>query len=141
MDLEQYKKERDGDGLWFPFVPCFEARLEGVEVARVRLEETIDLSTYPTAPPLGHAALEIGFFEVAPGRRDEGIGSAFVGRLAAMYPNRRLLALSRDADRFWGKTLGWDRHEHGDEPDWYQPLYIQPAERFTDPWLGRRGWR
>ncbi|TDC47085.1 GNAT family N-acetyltransferase [Jiangella ureilytica] len=153
MDLEVRKKERGVDAERYGCVPfvsspgfnpgwwddpglygdgsiCFEARLGGVEVARARLEETVDLSAYTTAPTLGDAVLQIEFFEVAEGRRGEGIGRELINRLVVMYPNRRLVALSQNAgaDKFWGK-LGWRRHEHPEEPDWH-PLYVQPAQRF-----------
>lgn len=148
MDLELHRKERGTDDVWFPFAStpgfnpgwwddpglygggstCFEARLGGVEVARVRLEETIDLSDYSTAPHLWDAVLQVDFFEVAEGCRREGVGREFINRLAAMYPDRRLIALSQNAraDKFWA-SLGWDRYEHCDEPDVYPPLYVQPA--------------
>ena len=103
----------------------FEVRSEGLEVARVELDESFDLSHYEGAPDLRNRGLEIVFFEVAATRRGRGIGSRLVAILASRYPDRRLFALSEEADGFWS-DLGWERFEHPEGTDHWRPLYVQP---------------
>ncbi|WP_026875686.1 GNAT family N-acetyltransferase [Jiangella gansuensis] len=104
----------------------FEVRLDGVEVARVELDDQADFAHDFGAPRLGAAALEIQFIEVAPAHRGKGIGTEVVARVAASNPGRRLLALSEHADEFWS-SLGWQRYGHPEGHQRRRPLYLQPA--------------
>lgn len=148
---------------WFPFAPsspgfepqwwddpglygdgsiCFDVRLGGVEVARVRLEETLDISAYTAAPHLGDAILQVDFFEVAERRRGEGIGRELVDRLATLYPDRRLVAISLNlrADEFWGRrSVGTGTSTLGVSTTGARSTSSRPD--VTGPAPGRRGWR
>jgi GNAT superfamily N-acetyltransferase len=98
---------------------------DGVEVARVELDEKVYTAHYEGAPNLGDTALEIQFIEVSDKYRREGIGAAVVHRLAELHADRRLVAYSEGADDFWSK-LGWRRYYHPGGPRW-RTLFIQPA--------------
>jgi len=104
----------------------FEVRSDGLEVARVELDESFDVSHYEGAPDLRKAGLAIVFIEVAATRRSRGIGRRLVVILAGRYPDRRLFALSEEADGFWS-GLGWDRFEHPEGVAHWRPLYVQPS--------------
>ena len=148
MELEIREIRRRSDDsrfLWTPFEPndqfngdwwdrppymtddplYIEVLLDGVEVARVELDEGFRGSKHVGAPTLGHLALEIQFIEVAESHRRQGIGAEVVARLAAAYSGRRLLALSEGADDFWA-SLDWVRYDYSDGPMNYRPLFIQP---------------
>ncbi|WP_198663566.1 GNAT family N-acetyltransferase [Jiangella endophytica] len=103
----------------------FEVRLDGVEVARVELDDRVGFARDFGAPQLGAAALEIQFIEVAPAYRGRGIGTEVVTRIAALHPGCRLMALSEHADEFWS-SLGWQRYERPERHLRGQPLYLQP---------------
>lgn len=102
-----------------------QASVDGVEVARVELDELVDFSHLTTAPQFS-GALEIEYIEVASTHRRRGIGRAVVNGVMARYPDRRFVAFSEGADPFWA-SLGWDRYEHPEGVDYWRPLYIQPA--------------
>lgn len=102
------------------------AMLDGIEVARVELDYDFGGSMHLGAPKLGSAALEIQFFEVAKSYRRQGVGVEVVQRLIARYPDRRLLALSEDADEFWA-SLGWSRYDYNDGTHQYRPLFVAPV--------------
>jgi GNAT superfamily N-acetyltransferase len=101
------------------------ARAQGIEVARVELDHDFRGSLHVGAPDLGASALEIQFVEVAASHRRQGIGAEVVHRLAAAYPDRRLLAMSEGADEFWA-SLRWERYDYWDGPIQYRPLFIRP---------------
>jgi hypothetical protein len=103
---------------------------EGVEVARLELDHDFQGSQHVGAPKLGASALEIQFMEVAATRQRQGIGATVVRLLQAEYPDRRLLALSQDADGFWA-SMGWERFDHRDGPRRYRPLFIAPLGHGT----------
>ncbi|PZF86111.1 GNAT family N-acetyltransferase [Jiangella anatolica] len=148
MDLELIEKRRepgeDGFG-WQPFDRSewfnpdwwndpllvddasiyLQVRLDGVEVARVELDELVDFSHFTSAPQF-ESALEIEFIEVVSTHRRRGIGRAVVNGVIGRYPGRRFVAFSEGADPFWA-SLGWDRYEHPEGVDYWRPLYIQPA--------------
>jgi GNAT superfamily N-acetyltransferase len=105
-----------------------QALVDSAEVARVDLHENFEGSMHAGAPCLGRQALEIQFFEVAQSWRRQGIGVEVVSRLADLYPTRRLLALSEEADEFWS-SLGWARFDYWDGPVQYRPLFVQPPRR------------
>lgn len=120
------------NGVWWDSPPYMtdephfvQAKLGGVEVARVELDHDFRGSKHVGAPRLGASALEIQFLEVAKSHRRQGIGEAVLRELVQSYPDRRLLALSEDADEFWG-ALGWIRFDHRDGPLQYRPLFIAP---------------
>lgn len=96
----------------------------GVEVARVELEEDVDIDHYADVPKIGFERLGIQFIEVATGKRRLGIGTRVVRGLLRRHPDRWLLAYSEGADEFWA-SLGWARFDHPDGDR--QPLFIQPA--------------
>jgi GNAT superfamily N-acetyltransferase len=100
--------------------------LDGVEVARVELDHDFRDSMHVGAPELGASALEIQFIEVVASHRRQGIGAEVVRRIASDNPNRRLLALSEEADEFWA-SLGWERYDYGSAPHQYRPLFISPS--------------
>jgi GNAT superfamily N-acetyltransferase len=151
MVLDLIEKQRQGDGRysWISFEPndefdsgwwdglreyfdghrYFEARLEGVEVARLELIEEVDFEHYNVSDL--DAALRIHLIEVAKSHRRRGIGREVVKRLTAMFPGRRLVALS-EADDFWA-SLGWERHDHPDGPDSCEPLFVQPRSLADRP--------
>lgn len=103
-----------------------EVRLDGVEVARVELDDQADFAHEFGAPRLGGIALEIQFIEVAPAYRGKGVGTQVIALLSAANPGRRLVAFSEQADECWA-SLGWERYEHPEQAPWRRPLYIQPA--------------
>lgn len=101
------------------------AILGGVQVARVELDHNFRGSSHFGAPRLGATALEIQFIEVAKSHQRQGVGAGVVRGLLERYPDRRLLALSEDADGFWA-GLRWNRYDHHDGPHLYRPLFIAP---------------
>jgi GNAT superfamily N-acetyltransferase len=107
--------------------PWFVQVLEdGVEVARVQLDERGGANpTYTDVPVLGPERLKIQFIEVATAARLRGVGTRVVQGLMDRHPDRRLLAYSEGADRFWTR-LGWDRFDYPG-PGSSMPLFIQPA--------------
>lgn len=100
----------------------------GDEVARIELDDGVGINHYAGVPHLGSTGLEGQFIEVHADHRLRGIGHAVIDSLYERYPDRRLVAVSEDADGFWS-SLGWDRHVHADpeQARFYRPLYIQPA--------------
>jgi hypothetical protein len=108
--------------------PWFVQVLEdGVEVARVELDEDVEIEHYPYVPTIGTGRLEIQLIEVAAGARSRGVGSRVAQGLTARHPDRRLLAYSEQADGFWA-SLGWERFDHpSGEPQFHRALFIQPA--------------
>lgn len=103
-----------------------QVRLNGIEVAPVGLDHGFRGSVHVGAPTLGTSALEIQFIEVAESYRCRGIGAEVVRLLIERHPDRRFLAMSEDADKFWA-AIGWDRYDHGDGPQRYRPLFVQPT--------------
>ena len=100
---------------------------DGVEVARVELDEKVGVEHYTAVPEIGAERLEIQLIEVALAARGRGVGSRVVRGLAKRHPHRRLLAYSEGADGFWA-SLGWDRFDHPAGPsEGHRALYIQPA--------------
>ncbi|WP_020105065.1 GNAT family N-acetyltransferase [Nocardia sp. 348MFTsu5.1] len=109
---------------------CLEVQQDGVEVARVELDNTDDVP-YDVASWLGAEALEIVFIEVAEPFRRKGIASEAVQAIAALYLDRTLVAFSEGGDDFWS-SLGWDRFDHADGPLLAKPLFIAPNGWLTD---------
>jgi len=103
-----------------------QVRRDGVEVARVMLDEVVHIDYYVGTPPLGARALQIELIEVSSKRRRAGIGRQVVHRLAQLYPDRRLVAFSEGADEFW-ESLEWRRHERREDAERCQSLFIQPS--------------
>ena len=99
------------------------------EVARVELDNEVEFDHYADVLTLGTTALEIQFIEVHVDHRGRGIGHEVIDLLRDDYPDRRLVAFSEGADRFWS-SLGWRRHLHADpeEAPYFRPLFIQPQE-------------
>jgi hypothetical protein len=87
----------------------------------------VGIEHYAGTPSLGERALEIQFIEVKDEQSRLGIGTEVVESLIALHPNRRMVAFSEGADGFWS-SLGWKRHEHATEPQFYRPLFIQPGD-------------
>lgn len=108
--------------------PWFVQVLEGgVEVARVELDDPGGINPeYIGVPGLGDERLEIQLIEVATAAARRGIGTRVVQGLAELHRDRRLFAYSEEADEFWA-SLGWDRFDHPDGPQFQRPLFIQPA--------------
>src|SRR6185437_15518000 len=76
------------------------------EVARVHLENEVEVDHYADVPSLGASALAIQFIEVHNNHRLRGIGHGVIDLLQNRYPDRRLVAFSEGADGFWS-SLGW----------------------------------
>jgi hypothetical protein len=96
----------------------------GVEVARVEMDEkAMDTSYWPGAPRLGTELLEIQLLEVSQRCRRRRVGTEVVRLLEQRHPDRRLVALSEDADEFWS-AVGWQGYEHSDGRS--RPLFVQP---------------
>lgn len=102
-----------------------QARRDGNEIARVMLDERVGIEHYVGTPRLGSVALEIQFIDVRDDSRGRGIGTAVVDSLTRMFPDRRLVAFSEEADGFWS-SLGWDRFDHPEGPPHWRALFIQP---------------
>lgn len=97
------------------------------EVARVHLDDEVEIDHYAGVPHLGGTALQIQFIEVHADHRLRGIGHAVIDLLHESHPDRRLVAYSEGADGFWS-SLGWSQHLYAD-PEMAsrcQPLFIQP---------------
>ena len=145
LTLRELHPGRDCKLIWWPFEAtagfnpawwCRAAHLNGpipryfsvvdgkVEVARIELEEDVDLAHYG-APELREYALEIQFIEVHDHHRGRGIGREVVRLISKQNPGKSLVALSEDADGFWS-SLGWERIDHPDGPEHYRPLFVQP---------------
>lgn len=107
---------RIGDSPQYRFIQVLS---DGVEVARIELDEKVYTALYEGAPDLGAIALEIQVIEVSGKYRRRGVGKAVVHGLAELYPDRRLVAYSEEADDFWS-SLGWQ-------------AYYRPAERGPKP--------
>lgn len=98
---------------------------DGVEVARVELDDPGGINpTYVNVPAIGPERLEIQCIEVATAARGRRIGTQVVQALVQRHPDRRLMAYSEDAHDFWA-SLGWDRFDHPEGPQFHRPLFIQ----------------
>jgi hypothetical protein len=71
------------------------ARLDGVEVARVELDDEVSYDHYTRVPALGPSVLEVDFFEVSSTMRCRGIGRQVLRGLARRFPDRSSLRLAR----------------------------------------------
>lgn len=84
---------------------------DGVQVARVQLDERGGIGThYAGAPAIDTGdLLEIQNIEVRTAARRRKVATRVAQALARRYPERRLMAYSKDAgaDDFWN-TLGWE---------------------------------
>ncbi|QNJ90997.1 GNAT family N-acetyltransferase [Mycolicibacterium fluoranthenivorans] len=113
----------------------FEVLRDRTAVARVETDENSYFDCYVGVPSnLRITALEIQLIDVLEQHRRQGIGRAVIEDLSRMYPDRRLVAFSEDADEFW-RHLGWDRFERRvDDPRYpsaSRPLYVQGGEGFS----------
>lgn len=102
----------------------------GAEVARIELNEDVDIEHYANVPAIGSERLEIAFIEVATTECGRGIGTQAVQALERRHHGRRLLAYSEEADGFWA-SLGWEPFHHPDGDK--RILFIQPRRRVRDP--------
>jgi hypothetical protein len=147
LELVNLRGENTDPRLWIPFTssvgyenphwwnsadgtigaPWFIQVLEaGIEVARVQLDDAQCINPeYTGVPTIGDEQLEIQLIEVATAARDRKVGTRVVHALAERHPDRRLLAYSEGADRFWARQ-GWARFDH--PSGGYKPLFIQPAD-------------
>jgi hypothetical protein len=99
--------------------------VDGLEVARIELDDDGGINpAYANVPAIGSERLEIQFIEVATAARDLSVGTRVVHGLMERHPDRRLMAYSEEADRFWA-SLGWERFDHPDGR--HRALFIQPA--------------
>lgn len=64
--------------------------------------------------------------------RTRGIGKAVVSAIATKFPYARLVALSIDADGFWGDSLPWERFDPGNGRG-QGPMFVAPVS-----WTGIR---
>lgn len=106
---------------------CIKVLHNGVEVARVRLDDTVELSAfadYTWAPAPQTQVIEIDRLEVAQQFRRRGIATAVIDHLLARYPDHTFLALSEQADSFWA-SLGWRRYIVPNDDR--RPLFVRPA--------------
>ena len=106
------------------FLRAFE---DGSEIARIELNPSFSIDHYANVPALGSDAVEISFFEVHDRHRYRGIGTMAIGLMQDLFPHRRFVAFSEDADGFWA-SLGWSQYLHADpeEARFFRPLFIQP---------------
>lgn len=105
----------------------FSAMVWDQEVARIELVEKDRLNPdFIDVPSSSNGFLEISFFEVATPVRRRGLGTESIGAVAEAFTGRSLAAYSEDADGFWA-SLGWDRFEHGEDPQLFRPLYVHLA--------------
>jgi len=94
------------------------------EVARVKLDDQVDLSNYPKALHLGAWWLEIVYIEVRGDLLGRDIGPTVLEMLADRYPNRRLVLRSMESsETFWEKKVRWQRYVGSRG---YPPLFVQP---------------
>jgi len=100
----------------------------GTEVARLGLDDSIEINHYAGVSDIGSEGLEIQFFEVTTEARGKGIGTQVIQQFARRHPDRRLLAYSERADAFWA-SLGWSGHM---PPD-YDPDHEDPSTLFIAP--------
>lgn len=98
---------------------------DGVEVARVELDDEVHYDHYSGVPDLGRGVLEIDFFEVSSPVRRSQVGRKAVELVARTFPDRRLVAFSEEADAFWA-GLGWDRYDHPMGAQFYRPFFVAP---------------
>lgn len=104
----------------------YQVLLDSAEVARIETDEKVYLEYYGDAARFEDTALEIQNFDVHKDYRRQGIGRVAVERLARLFPDRRLVALSQDddSDKFWGCGMGWTRFDKDDGRS--RPAYVQP---------------
>lgn len=119
-----------GDILCHDPDPWFvQVKQNGVEVARIQLVGEFDGELdHIHAPTMGSERLTIHLFEVSVAARGRGIGTQALASLTELHPNRRFVAHSEEADRFW-QSLGWHRYEHPDGAAAQRPLFVQPRGR------------
>lgn len=98
------------------------------EVARIGLEATIEIDHYAGVPDIGPEGLEIQFFEVATAARGKRVATQVIQQLAQRHPDRRFLAYSERADKFWA-SLGWPRFK----PPHFDPEHEEPSTLFIAP--------
>lgn len=109
--------------------PWFVQVLDGpTEVARIRLGDVIEIDHYAEVPDIGPEGLEIEFFEVATEARGKGVGKHVIYQFARRHRDRRLLAYSERADRFWA-SLGWSSFMAAN----YDPDHEEPSTLFIAP--------
>jgi len=142
--IERRRDEAESAGLWLPFsangdfeyshwwddvsiitdaFAYFEVRRDGVEVARVQLNDDLHGGDYVDLR--GQAVLQVDLIEVALPYRREGVATQTIRLITEVYPDHRFAALSEDADPFWA-SLGWRRFDNQREP-MSRPLYLQPV--------------
>lgn len=98
---------------------------DGVEVARIELDQEVHYDHYNGVPYLGPNVLEVDFFEVLSAVRGQGVGRAALELVAECNPGRRLVAFSEESDGFWA-GLGWGRYDHPDGFPSYRPFFVAP---------------
>lgn len=100
----------------------------GIEVARVELDDPGGINpTYANVPVVGEdERLEIQLIEVATAQLRRKVGTRVVHDLMERHSGRRLFAYSEEADEFWA-SLGWQRFDHPEGPQFHRPLFIQLA--------------
>ena len=81
---------------------------DGSEIARIELNPSFSIDHYANVPASGPDVVEISFFEVHDRHRYRGIGTMAIGLMQALFPHRRFVAFSEDADGFWA-SLGWSQ--------------------------------
>lgn len=96
------------------------------QVALVELDLAAKREGFQTnhlLPLTGAPVLEIQFIDVREKFRGQGVGKSVISELEKMFPGRKLMALSEDADGFW-RSLGWEEIPIGGERDLIRPLFI-----------------
>lgn len=102
--------------------------MDNEEVARIHLDDEMEVDDYLDVPVSSSPFLEIQFIEVHADHRRRGVATAAVTLLNEHFPGRPLAAFSEGADDFW-TSLGWTRHQHRDDDGVappHRPLYVQP---------------
>ncbi len=112
------------------FVQVLENLENGVEVARIEMDDPGGINpTYLDVPVIGDdERLEVQLIEVATTERRRKVGTRVVYELMERHSGRRLFAYSETADEFWS-SLGWERFDHPEGPQFHRPLFIQSSAR------------
>lgn len=114
------------------------ALIDGVEVARVKLDDRYRPTAYLAVVPAGRFTL-IEYLEVDSNLRGQGdIGPAILAALRERLPDRTLAAYPTvESQRWWDRRVRegtWIRVDHPEGPVRGLPLYLSRGEGCVTPW-------
>ena len=84
------------------------------------------VNTVTRGPPRQRQFVLKQLIEVATAQLRRKVGTRVVHDLMERHSGRRLFAYSEEADEFWA-SLGWQRFDHPEGPQFHRPLFIQSA--------------